>query len=107
MSQQPRNRFPRPAAAIRALAGAVLLATVVGSTSAFSGIPLQAGPHDIWYSASQQLLSPEEAARKAQSEHGGKVLGVELREPNDKPPFYRVKLMKKGKVRIMRVRATR
>lgn len=84
-----------------------LLVASIGASTAFSGLPLQAGPHDIWYSASQQMMTSEDAARIAQQEHGGKVLGVELREPNDRPPFYRVKLLQKGKVRIVRVRANR
>jgi hypothetical protein len=47
---------------------------------------------------SAEALSPAEAARRAQSEHGGQVLSVE--------PFrrgYRVKLLVDGEVRFVEV----
>lgn len=88
---------------------ALLLALALATPAAalLPAAPVTAGPHDIWYSASQQMISEDEAARIAQAQHGGRVLAVDLREPNDRPPFYRVKLLSKGSVRIVHINANR
>lgn len=89
------------------LLGSALIAALF-ALALLNSQPAPAGPHDIWYSASQQMISQEEAERLAINRHGGTVLASELREPNDRPPFYRVKLLsKKGEVRIVRIRANR
>ena len=49
-----------------------------------------------------RLISREEAVRRARSEYPGKVLGVKLR---GKGNFYAVKIIKNGKVRVVRVPA--
>lgn len=49
-----------------------------------------------------RIISREEAVRRARSEYPGKVLGVKLR---GKGSFYAVKIIKNGKVRVVRVPA--
>lgn len=50
----------------------------------------------------QRIISPEEAVRRARKEYPGKVLDVRLRGQGS---FYAVKIIKKGKVRVVRVPA--
>lgn len=52
----------------------------------------------------QRIISPQEAARRARAEYPGKVLDVKLRGQGS---FYAVKIIKKGKVRVVRVPAER
>ncbi len=52
----------------------------------------------------RQLITPEEAVRRARGEYPGKVLSVRLRGGGE---FYAVKIIKKGKVRVVNVPAER
>lgn len=52
-----------------------------------------------------QLISPWEAARQAQQRYGGRVLSVELVRAG--APYYRVKLLRNGNVRVVRIPAGR
>jgi uncharacterized membrane protein YkoI len=51
------------------------------------------------------LISREQAADTATQQHGGKVLDTKLERPKKGPPFYRVKLLSKGQVHIVRINA--
>ncbi len=57
------------------------------------------------YAPRDGLISPGEAARRAQQRYGGRVLGVEF--ARDGAPYYRVKLLRNGNVRIVRIPARR
>jgi hypothetical protein len=50
-----------------------------------------------------RLISPWEAARQAQERYGGRVLSVELVRAGT--PYYRVKLLRNGNVRVVRIPA--
>jgi uncharacterized membrane protein YkoI len=52
-----------------------------------------------------KLISREQAAETAMEQRGGKVLDTKLERPETGPPFYRVKLLSKGQVHIVRVNA--
>lgn len=52
-----------------------------------------------------RLISPAQAVRRAQQRYGGRVLNVEL--VRDGAPYYRVKLLRNGNVRVVRVSAGR
>lgn len=49
-------------------------------------------------------VTPAQAARAARHEYGGKILGVQL-EADDGPPYYRVRLLRGGKVHVVIVSA--
>ncbi|MDQ7015660.1 MAG: hypothetical protein Q9N68_04705 [Gammaproteobacteria bacterium] len=49
-------------------------------------------------------LNREQAAHQAQHQYGGKVLSVRLKKPVNKAPFYAIKLLKQGRVRIVRIK---
>ncbi len=51
------------------------------------------------------VLSRDEAARRAQRQHGGRVLSVDLLQSDDAPARYRVKLLSDGNVRTIDVDA--
>ncbi len=51
------------------------------------------------------VLSRDEAARRAQRQHGGRVLSVDLLQSDDAPARYRVKLLLDGNVRTVDVDA--
>jgi uncharacterized membrane protein YkoI len=51
------------------------------------------------------VLSRDEAARRAQRQHGGKILSVDLLQSEDAPARYRVKLLSEGNVRTIDVDA--
>jgi uncharacterized membrane protein YkoI len=53
----------------------------------------------------EALVSPEAAALQAQARHGGRVLSVQLERPSGGAPFYRVKLLSNGNVRVVTVDA--
>lgn len=57
------------------------------------------------YAPRDRLISPGEAARRARQRYGGRVLGVEL--ARDGAPYYRVKLLRDGNVRVVRIPARR
>lgn len=57
------------------------------------------------YAPQDRLISPGAAARWAQQRYGGRVLGVEL--VRDGAPYYRVKLLRNGNVRVVRIAASR
>lgn len=59
-----------------------------------------------WLLTQSKRISAEEAARRAQSRYGGKVLSIELRQTPDGKPYYRVKLLSNGDVRVVRIDAT-
>ncbi|MEM7208242.1 MAG: hypothetical protein AAF434_10480 [Pseudomonadota bacterium] len=51
-------------------------------------------------------VSREEAAKRAQKQlGGGKVLGVKLRNQQSTKPYFDVKLLENGKVRVLRIDA--
>jgi len=49
-------------------------------------------------------LAPAEAARRARKQHGGRVLNVVL-EDGPSGPYYRVKLLDSGRVRVVDIQA--
>ncbi len=51
------------------------------------------------------VLTRDEAARRAQKEHGGRVLSVDLLQSDDAPARYRVKLLSDGNVRTVDIDA--
>lgn len=51
------------------------------------------------------VLGRDEAARRAQRQHGGRVLSVDLLQSDDAPARYRVKLLSDGNVRTVDVDA--
>lgn len=51
------------------------------------------------------VLGRDEAARRAQREHGGRVLSVDLLQSEDLPARYRVKLLSNGNVRTVDIDA--
>ena len=51
------------------------------------------------------VLSRDEAARRAQRQHGGRVLSVDLLQSDNAPARYRVKLLSGGNVRTVDVDA--
>ena len=54
------------------------------------------------------IISADTAARRAQSRYGGKVLSVRLvRKGQGAVPFYRVKLLSGGNVRVVRISAVK
>ena len=53
--------------------------------------------------AQNQEITAEEAARRAKEKYGGKVLSSRLVDPGDKPPYFRVKLISDGTVRVVRI----
>lgn len=55
----------------------------------------------------RELISSSEAVRQAREAYPGKVLSVRLRNQDSGQPFYAVKIIKKGKVRVVRVPAQR
>lgn len=57
------------------------------------------------YVPRDRLISPAAAARRAQARYGGRVLGVDL--ARDGAPYYRVKLLRNGNVRVVRIPAGR
>jgi len=51
-------------------------------------------------------LSREEAARRAQKKlGGGRVLGVRLRDGNSRVPYFDVKVLDGGKIKVLRINA--
>ena len=50
-----------------------------------------------------QEISAEEAARRAKKLYGGKVLSSRFVDPGDEPPYFRVKLISDGTVRVVRI----
>ncbi|MGI9302739.1 MAG: PepSY domain-containing protein [Gammaproteobacteria bacterium] len=56
--------------------------------------------------AEGRIISAEEAAGRAQAEYGGgKILSVHLRKPDGKSPYYKIKLLQDGNVRIVKINA--
>jgi uncharacterized membrane protein YkoI len=51
------------------------------------------------------VLTRDEAARRAQRQHGGRVLSVDLLQSDDAPARYRIKLLSGGNVRTVDVDA--
>ncbi|GEM_PF-3302406 len=52
-----------------------------------------------------RLISAKQAAKRAQQQYGGRVLSVSLRD-NSGDPFYAVKLIKNGQVKIIYIPAS-
>lgn len=69
------------------------------------GADRSAAPLQTPYAPQNRLIGPGEAARRAQLRYGGRVLGVEL--VRDGAPYYRVKLLRNGNVRVVRIPAGR
>lgn len=57
--------------------------------------------------AKDRRVSAQEAARAAQARYGGKVLSVKMKQPPGERPYYRVKLLSNGHVRVVRIDAGR
>ena len=53
--------------------------------------------------AQTRAMSAEDAAKRAKKQYGGKVLSTRLVEPEDEPAYFRVKLISKGTVRVVRI----
>jgi|GEM_PF-6426805 len=49
-------------------------------------------------------VSAAQAARNAHEEYGGRILNVTLNKDNE-PPYYRVKLLRNGHVRVVHITA--
>ena len=83
-----------------ALLGSMLVTFVPESNAAtFSTALAQAAP--------AEMLTADQAARKAREQYGGRVLSVRLEEPQGQSPFYRVKLISDGNVRVVEIPAER
>lgn len=52
-----------------------------------------------------RIIPKQRAVRRAKNRHKGKVLSVKLKKAKSKNPYYRVKMLEKGKVRVIRIRA--
>lgn len=61
--------------------------------------------HAARWLAQRNRISRDEAARIARRQHGGKVLAVRTVRSDDGRIFYRVKLIRDGRVRIVRISA--
>lgn len=89
-------------------ATATLMLLAVLATGAPGGSATAAfAPEPVLRLAQSERISAREAARIAQEQYGGKVLSVELRQPQNAPPYYLIKLLTNGNVREVRVRAER
>lgn len=55
--------------------------------------------------AHKGVLGRDEAARRAQRQHGGRVLSVDLLQSDESPARYRVKLLSNGNVRTVDIDA--
>lgn len=100
------------AAAIDAPSGALLSAagTLRDVVSARDRNPRDHGskPHNRNHDRSQQrpTIGPEQAAERARARFGGRVLNVIL-DQGPSGPYYRVKLLQNGRVRVVDVDAHR
>ena len=54
---------------------------------------------------SVKVIPRQKAVKKAKGKHKGKVLSVKLKKPKKGEPYYRVKVLEKGKVRVIRIKA--
>lgn len=96
--------------AMKIAVGCILIAAVLGDTVfAAPALPVQgAGEVLPRVTPGEELrkprLSPAQAAARARREHGGKVLDVRLERAGLRP-YYRVKLLKDGNVRSVRIPA--
>lgn len=97
-------------AAMKVFGACILAAALIGGTSPTASalpvgdagelLPSTPAPGE----AGQPRISPAEAAARARQRYGGKVLDVSL-ERRGVRPHYRVKLLKDGNVRSVRVPA--
>ena len=62
--------------------------------------PVQAAPDN------QQVISRQEAAKRAQQIRPGRVLSIELRNKPPAPPTYRVKILQQGDVHLLNIDAS-
>jgi uncharacterized membrane protein YkoI len=91
-------------------AGCILAAALLGGAlSAASALPVEGvgGLSPRVPQPRERLeprISPAQAAAQARQQHGGKVLDVRLERAGVRP-YYRVKLLKDGTVRSVRVPA--
>ena len=90
-----------------------LVLTVI-VTLGFAAQPLEAAffGHDLSARnaarvAERGLISSDEAVKRARKRFGGKVLSVRLESPPNAAPYYRVKLLSNGHVRVVRIPASR
>jgi len=50
-------------------------------------------------------ITAAQAARAARHEYGGKVLGVQLKQNDNDGPFYRVRLISRGRIHVVSINA--
>lgn len=60
-----------------------------------------------WLAQRRGRITREEAAAIARKRHGGRVLGVKFAQSDDGRGFYRVKMIRDGRVRVVRIPASR
>jgi len=108
----PASRFPsdqrRPpyGRGHPALAGFLLLLAIIMAVGLWTTPALAAHTPDEDKPKSTQVnISASQAARVARRQYGGKVLAVIL-DADTKAPYYRVKLLSAGRVRVVHVTAT-
>lgn len=91
-------------------AGLIVLVSLTWTPGAGLARPIDGGSsYDFRIIVAQAgLISADTAARRAQSRYGGKVLSVRLvRKGQGAAPFYRVKLLSDGNVRVVRISAVK
>jgi len=88
------------------LAAALLLAAPLAEAGRWGGDPGGGYLVDPRDSRSNNEMSADEAADRARSRHGGRVLSVRSRRDGGSR-YYEVKLLKEGQVRIVRIDAGR
>ena len=85
---------------MKLLPSLLLIALTVGAPPAMA---LQPPVDDA---QQKRLLTREEAAQRAQAQAGGgRVLGIKFHGQDGNSPYFDVKLLDKGKVRVLRIDA--
>ncbi|MDA3919602.1 MAG: PepSY domain-containing protein [Salinisphaera sp.] len=120
------QRARRKAALIVAGVSLVLLACTVSQLAAAAPplqTPITAGAHPQWIRVSSQgnaseksrtprnqqsepAIGPYDAAQRARQQYGGRVLNVVL-EHGPSGPYYQVKLLDRGRVRVVHINAAK
>lgn len=97
-------------ASMKTFGGCILAAALIGGMSPVASALPVGDAGDLLAPAPlprneirQPRISAAQAAARARREHGGRVLGVSLER--GARPYYRVKLLKDGNVRSVRVPA--
>lgn len=86
------------------ITGVSAMASTPNATATRSTAKIESQPTTKTSSAVTINVTAAQAARAARHEFGGKVLGVML-EANSKTPYYRVRLISRGEVHIVRINA--